>query len=117
MTIATDQAPWNQRNLATGSAILEDLRKAKANLRVAQQAEKQAVAAFKDAVADGELAEFFDDLAEMYCAPGITVTITQSTRYSEKGYSDTLQQQMKAERDNGIATATVSETVRVKLSD
>ena len=54
MTIATEQAPWSQRNLATGSAILEDLRKA--NLRVAQQAEKQAVAAFKDAVADGELA-------------------------------------------------------------
>ena len=117
MTIATEQAPWSQRNLATGSAILEDLRKAKANLRVAQQAEKQAVAAFKDAVADGELTEFFDELAEMYCAPGITVTVTQSTRYSEKGYSDTLQQQMKAERENGIATATVSETVRVKLSD
>ena len=117
MTIATEQAPWSQRNLATGSAILEDLRKAKANLRVAQQAEKQAVAAFKDAVADGELAEFFNDLDETYCAPGITVTFIKSTRYSEKGYSDTLRKQMEAERENGIATATVVESMLVKLSD
>ena len=117
LNTASPSGPWSQRNLATGSQILEDLRKAKANLKIAQQAEKQALQAFKDAKANGDLDEHFDDLAEQYCAPGIVVTITEGTRFSEKGYSTNLQVQMKAERDNGIAKPTKYETIRVKLGE
>jgi len=100
-----------------GSKILEDLKKAKANLRVAQAAEKQAMQAFKDARADGQLDELFDDLAEQYCAPGILVTISQRHRFSDKSYSTKLQVQMKDERDSGIAEPTKYEAISVKLED
>ena len=47
LNTVSPSGPWSQKNLATGSQILEDLKKAKANLKIAQQAEKQALQALK----------------------------------------------------------------------
>ena len=94
---------------------MDDLRTAKANKKAADAAEKQAVATFKHALAEGLLQEYYDDLAGEYVAPGITVTITETVRFSEKCYSESLQTAMKEERDNGSAKPTISETIRVKL--
>ena len=110
-------APWSQRNLNPGLAIIEELRLAKAQKRAAEVAEKQALSRFKSARAEGLLDEHFDDLAEEYCGKGVTITVGTHSRYAEKSYSDTLQQQMKAERDDGTAKPTVSEVIRVKLED
>ena len=109
--------PWTQRNLEIGTKVMDDLRIAKANKRAADAAEKQALSAFKAAKAEGQLDEFFDDLAEQFCAPGLTVTITSSERYGEKCYSAGLQEAMQAERENGTAKPTTYEVFRVTLDD
>ena len=96
---------------------MDDLRVAKANKRAADAAEKQALSAFKAAQAEGQLDEFFDELAEQFCAPGVTVTISSGERYGEKCYSASLQEAMKAEREDGTAKPTTYETFRVKLDD
>ena len=116
-TTATDSLPWTQRNLEIGTKVMEDLRIAKANKRIADAAEKQAMAAFKAAKAEGQLEEFFDDLAEQFCAPGLTVTVSTGQRYGEKCYSAVLQEAMQAERENGTAKATSYEVFRVVLDD
>ena len=117
LNAAGNSAPWSGRSLDVGKQILEDLRIAKKNKRAADVAEKQAVSAFKYAIAEGLMHEHFDELAEEYCAPGLTVRITSGQRYSEKSYSEELQAAMKAERENGTAKASTYETVRVKLDD
>ena len=109
--------PWTQRNLELGEKILEDLKIAKANKRTADAAEKQAMATFKHAVAEGIMHSFFDDLSEEYTGSGISVTSCSTSRYSEKSYSEALQNAMKDERANGVAQPTVSESFRVKLTD
>ena len=114
---AGDSLPWSQRNLEIGSKVMDDLRIAKANKRAADAAEKQALSAFKAAQAEGQLDEFFDELAEQFCAPGLTVTIVNGERYGEKCYSARLQEAMKAEREDGTAKPTTYETFRVKLDD
>jgi len=113
----TTATPWSQRNLNPGATIIEELRLAKAQKRAADVAEKQALSRFKAARDEGLLDEHFDDLAEEYCGTGVTITVSTHSRYAEKSYSDTLQQQMKAERDDGTAKPTVSEVIRVKLED
>ena len=116
-TTAGENPVWSQRNLEVGAKIMEDLRIAKANKRVADAAEKQAMAVVKHAKAEGLLDEFYDELAEEYCAPGIKFTVSTSTRYSEKSYSDSTQALLKNERDNGIAKPTTVEAYRVTLQD
>ena len=113
----TTVSPWTQRNLESGTKIMEDLRIAKANKKAADAAEKQAVSTFKYGLKEGLLNEYYDELAEEYTAPGITVTVAATVRFSEKCYSEALQNAMKEERDNGSAKPTVSETIRVKLND
>jgi len=109
--------PWTQQNLELGEKILDDLKIAKANKRTADAAEKQAMATFKHAVAEGIMNSFFDDLSEEYKGSGISVTTYATSRYSEKSYSEALQNAMKDERVNGVAQPTVSESFRVKLTD
>ena len=96
---------------------MEDLRVAKANKRAADTAEKQALAAFKYAIEEKQMHEFFDELSEEYCAPGLTVRITSQQRYYDKSYSAELQAAMKAERENGTAKPTISDVYRVTLDD
>ena len=56
--------PWTHRSLELGGKILEDLRVAKVNKRVADAAEKQAMATFKHAAAEGIMDGYFNDLSE-----------------------------------------------------
>ena len=116
-TTATDSPVWGQRNLKVGAKILDDLKTAKRNKRIADAAEKQAMAALKHARTEGLLDEFYDELSEEYIGPGIKITVASSTRYSEKGYSADTQAAMKHERDTGIAKPTQVETYRVTIDD
>lgn len=118
MTTTTETAgPWTHRSLELGGKILEDLRVAKVNKRVADAAEKQAMATFKHAAAEGIMDGYFDDLSEEFAGPGISVTLSSTSRYSEKSYSEALQNAMKEERENGVAKPTVSDSYRVKIAD
>ena len=117
LNTAGDSLPWTQRNLKTGSKVMEKVLIGKANKRAADAFDKQAMAEFKAARDEGLLDEYFDELAEQFCAPGLTVTVTSSERYGEKCYSAGLQEAMQAERENGTAKPTTYEVFRVTLDD
>lgn len=112
---ASVSGPWHQRNIDTRDQIRSNYIATKRAFDKIKADLMQAETAFKYAIEEGLFDE--DINHNEYEQTGLRqinlegVTCTERTgrkTFSQKSYSEALQQQMQLEREQGIATPTVS---------
>ena len=99
--------------------LVERYREAISNLADAKTYFDEAKQALEDAREAELLDSCWDRMSKCYLLPG-GLSISESKprqTYSAKSYSNKLQEMMQAERDEGIATPTISTSWRYKLDD
>ena len=108
---ATEPMPLNH--------LVERYREAISNLADAKILFDDAKQALEDAREAQLLDPCWDRMSKCYLLPG-GLSISESKprqTYSAKSYSNKLQEMMQAERDEGIATPTISTSWRYKFDD
>ena len=88
-----------------------ELKKAAAEAALAFKAEDEWMEAAREG---GLLDEFYDELSEEYDCPGVKWVRQETRRWSEKSYSQELQDSIKAFKDKNEAPVTISWRSKLK---
>ena len=87
------------------------LKKAAAESALAFKAEDEWMEAAREG---GLLDEYYDELSEEFDCPGVRWVRSETRRWSEKSYSQELQDSIKAFKDNNECPVTISWRARLK---
>ena len=112
--IATDCPPWLARSLDATPGLIADYLKKKATKATAESEFKQAEAKVMEAITDGQMDQYWDDLSEIYDCPGVTFTASQRTTWPAECFSEELQEQMAEEKLTRVPRITQSWRAKVK---
>jgi hypothetical protein len=115
LNIATDAPPWLARSLDATPGLIADYLKKKATKATAEAEFKQAEAKVMEAIAEGRMNQYWDELSEIYDCPGVTFTASQRTTWPAECFSEGLREQMAAEKLT--REPKVSTTWRAKVKD
>ena len=111
---AVSSAPWQQRSLDVSDEVIKRVVAAEKAAAAANATLKQEKATLRHAMAEGLLAQWWDDLSQCYDHPLATFTESERKTWPAECFSEELQQAMAQEKETREPKVTTSWRMKIK---